>query len=327
MKLKLVALFIIMLTLSMSCKKSGSTDEVVTEPEKEGTPPATWQEHWDVHSRLLTRTYTDNNVAVYHDQYMSGVVGDVSWINKKMSDTWAYVKKNYGDFGDAKDPRLYVICHRVDDVNLPSTAPYAGGHPSAYLNASHDYKNVVDVGLGGSVWASSTGQSIGVLVHEAGHIVCGANNGMSGAPSDELWGDSKFMEIFNYDVFMNIGMEAEAAKVYAQMQVLDPTANYPGIKFRGVNWFMDWFYPIYTAHGRGALLGKYFKLVAANFPANNKIYFRYLNLGEFVHFWSGAAGVNLKAQAQLAFGTYWTPLVEAQLSNAKQDFPNITYTP
>lgn len=323
MKLLILAPVLFLVVITASCKKS----KPAVEPEVEvvagtaGIPPETWQEHWDVHSRLLKRVYYDDNVAVYDDPYM--IPGDHAWVNKTMGDTWAYVKKTYGDFGNAKDPRLYVVLHRVTDD--PTTAPYGGGHPATYLDASHDFRNEIDCGLGN--WTSPYGQTIGMPVHEVGHIVCGGSNGVKGSPSDYLWGDSKFMEIFNYDVLMNIGREDEASTVYTQMQNQDPYADYPGKIYNGVNWFMDWFYPIYTAHGKGALLGKYFKVLADNYPKVGNVFTRNrnMNLGEFVHFWSGAAGVNLKEQAKTAFGSYWSASAEAQLRIAQEDFPNVKY--
>jgi hypothetical protein len=50
-----------------------------------------------------------------------------------------------------------------------------------------------------------------------------------------------------------------------------------------------------------------------------------MNMGEFVHFWSGAAGVNLKAQATTAFG--WTSEYEAQFIAAQAAFPFTYSTP
>jgi hypothetical protein len=44
-----------------------------------------------------------------------------------------------------------------------------------------------------------------------------------------------------------------------------------------------------------------------------------MNWGEFVHFWSGAAGVNLKALATAAFG--WPAEWETQFNNARTQFP------
>ena len=52
-----------------------------------------------------------------------------------------------------------------------------------------------------------------------------------------------------------------------------------------------------------------------------------MNFGEFVHFWSGAAGANLEGLALTAFGNKdeqgndW----QVQLAKAKTDFPKITY--
>ncbi|MCD0490480.1 hypothetical protein LPB86_19735 [Pedobacter sp. MC2016-14] len=311
----LLAATLCALTLLSSCKKSGSDDS----PEETSalTPPVeTWQEHWFQHTQLVKRVYYDDKVAVYDDPYMSTIRHE--WINKTMGDVWTYVKKNYGQFGNG-DPRLYVVTHGVIG-NLNSS--YSGGHPDSYFGANHDYRNMIDVGLGADSWTSETGQAIGIMTHEVGHIVCGANNGVNGSPSDALWGDSKFMEIFNYDVFANINRQSEADLVYSQMQT-----QYDNFPQAGTQWFKNWFYPIYTNYGRGAVLSKYFQLLAANFPSVNKLYARDINLGEFVHFWSGAAGVNLEARALLAFGASWSnETTQAQFRIAKVAFPNVKYT-
>ena len=44
-----------------------------------------------------------------------------------------------------------------------------------------------------------------------------------------------------------------------------------------------------------------------------------MNWGEFIHFWSGAAGVSLKPLATAAFG--WTSTFETQFNQARIDFP------
>ena len=83
------------------------------------------------------------------------------------------------------------------------------------------------------------------------------------------------------------------------------------------------------------MLNKFFTLLAAHFPKksfNNGLttypeYSRKMNFGEFVHFWSGAAGTDLKNLALNAFGekdeqgSDWT----VQLTNAKVAFSGITY--
>lgn len=288
-----------------SCKKSDDNSS-----QTDGLPPETWQEHWFEHSSYLTRTYYNDEIAVYYDEYMPK---SVTWPNTVMSDVWAYTKKTYGDFGT--DPRLFLIFHLVGSN---STGIEGGGHPASYFDASHDYHNTIDCGLGD--WTNPTGEALGIPVHEIGHIVCGASHGVQGSPSDVLWGDSKFMEIFIYDVYANIGKQDAADEIYAQMQ-----NQYDDFPKPHSQWFKNWFYPIYTNYGKGAVLNKYFALLAENFPKKNngKEFSRNLNWGEFIHFWSGAAGVDLKAQAITAFG--WSTEWQAMLDNAREDFPNVKY--
>lgn len=265
-----------------------------------------WKEHWFEHNKTVKLVESNEHVAVYFDEYMPK---NVSWPIAAMAKSWAYVKHNYGNFGS--DPKLYVILHFVNGKD------YGGGHPSPYFDASHDYRNVIDCGLGD--WDQPTGQQIGMPIHEMGHIVTSASNGTKGSPSDVLWGDSKFMEIFNYDVLLNIGMEAEAKKVYQQMQ-----NQYDDFPRARTQWFKDWFFPIYSTYGKGKVLSRYFELLAANFPkTKNGRYLRDLNFGEFVHFWSGAAGTDLQPIAQKAFG--WPSEFNVQLQQAKKDFPNVAY--
>ncbi|AYL93881.1 hypothetical protein [Mucilaginibacter celer] len=271
-----------------------------------GKPPAYWQEHWFEHNQVVSLVYEDKNVAVYYDK---GMDKSVTWPYKTMSDAWGYVKNTYGSFGDST--RLYTIFHQ---------GIYGGGHPASYFDDSHDYRNTIDCGLDG--WEKPTGQEIGMPIHEMGHIVSGASHGVKGSPSDVLWGDSKFMEIFNYDVLLHIGREDEAKRVYDQMQ-----GQYDDFPRAKTQWFKNWFYPIYSSYGKAAVLDKYFALLAANFPQkkdpHGHEYTRDMNWGEFVHFWSGAAGVNLKQQATQAFG--WTEEWETQFKQAQKDFPKVKY--
>ncbi|MCJ8209575.1 hypothetical protein MUY27_07630 [Mucilaginibacter sp. RS28] len=278
---------------------------------KVGLPPATWKEHWFEHEQTVSLQYYDNNVAVYYDNQVDK---SVTWPFKTMSQVWAYVKKTYGSFGDST--RLYVILHQ---------GRYGGGHPASYFNSSHDYRNMIDCGLGD--WRDSTGERIGMMVHEVGHIVSGASHGVDGAPSDAIWGDSKFMEIFVYDVLLHIGRQNEAEKVYKQMEAQDPNADYPGIRYPGTRWFINWFYPIYSKYGGASVLNKYFEVIAKNYPKKGLEFSRDrdMNLGEFVHFWSGATGRDLTGQAKTAFGKYWNAEAQAEFKQAQTDFPQVKY--
>ncbi|RYX84912.1 discoidin domain-containing protein [bacterium] len=268
-------------------------------------PPATWQEHWFDHTQLLTRKYYDDDVVVYYD---NDVDPTVTWPFQFTGDVWRYTKSLYGSFG--QDKRLYVICH---------TNKYSGGHPSTYFDASHDYRNVIDCGPG--PWTTFDYNALAIPTHEVGHIVELGSKGAHNSPAFGLWGDSKWMEIYIYDVYKGLGRTADANTWYNEQ--INKTDSFPRANTR---WFRDWFYPIYNQYGGAPTLNKYFTLLGQNFPrsSNGVDYSRAMNWGEFVHFWSGAAGVNLKAQATTAFG--WPAQYETQFQQAKIDFPNVTYT-
>jgi hypothetical protein len=263
------------------------------------TPPATWQEHWFEHNQLLNLKFYDNDVAVYYDNDVSS---SVTWPYTYMGDVWRYVKNVYGAFGS--DPHLFAVYH---------TNKYSGGHPSTYFDASHDNRNVIDVGPG--PWLSGgTGGDLDISTHEVAHIVEGASKGIKGSPAFPIWGDSKWAEIFIYDVYLGLGKTSEATRWYNQMQT--STDDFP---VAGTHWFRDWFYPIYHNYGGTQTLNRFFNLLAQYFPKSGSSYSRDMNWGEFIHFWSGAAGVSLKPLATAAFG--WTSTFDSQFNQARIDFP------
>ncbi|TCC86673.1 hypothetical protein EZ428_23480 [Pedobacter frigiditerrae] len=288
--------------------------EVVDPP---GAPPKQWKEHWFEHVQLLNRVFYNGSVVVYYDDAVSR---SITWPNTYMAEAWEYTKKTYGQFGP--DPKLYVIYH---------TGKYGGGHPSTYMDAGHDYRNVTDCGKNETnAWSSGTGNDIDLSTHEIGHIVEGASKGVHGSPAFDIWHDSKWMEIYQYDVYLGLNRTDDATRWFAMMNT--GTDSYPRAN---THWFKDWFYPIYNGYGKSAVLNKFFTLLAEHFPKtnfNNGIttypeYSRKMNFGEFVHFWSGAAGADLKTLALNAFGDKdekgndWT----VQLATAKSTFSGITY--
>src|SRR5436189_2128353 len=88
----------------------------------------------------------------------------------------------------------------------------------------------------------------------------------------------------------------------------------------GTHWFRDWFYPLWRDHGHAQVMVRYFKLVSQHFPTNaaGNRYARNMNMGELVHFMSGAAGTNLRAQAATAFGP--THPTDQEFAKAQADF-------
>lgn len=287
--------------------KPDPTEDPDDEP-KLPAPPKTWQEHWFEHNQLLNLVYYDDDVAIYYDDRVSR---SVKWTFKYIGDVWRYTKEKYGAYGD--DPRLYAVFH---------TNIYTGGHPGYYFDGAHDNRNVIDCAP--YEWLTLENGGIDQPTHEVFHIVESASFNTKGSPGfgtppNGIWGDSKFAEIYQYDVYLGLGLEAEA-KRWSEAVMEQYNNNPRPLTY----WFRDWFYPIYQNHGKTKVLVEYFRLVAKYFPKNtDKRFTRSMNWGEFVHFFSGAAGTDLKAQAQKAFG--WTTEMDLQLYQAKIDFEDITY--
>jgi len=266
-------------------------------------PPQTWREHWFEHNQLLELVKYNLDVVLYFDSDMHPSAA--GWIFPFMTKVWRYTKKNYGSFGT--ENRLYAVFHQ---------GRFSGGHPASYLDASHDFRNVIDCGPG--PWDNALGWAIDAPIHEVGHIVEGAFGGVKGSPAFPIWGDSKWCEIFTYDVYLNIGVSSDAIRVYnAYMSKSD---SYPK---PNTFWFRDWFYPIYHHYGGSRVLVKFFQLLALHFPKNGQSFQRDMNMGEFVHFWSGAAGISLQSMAKEAFG--WTKEWAKQYQQACRDFPDLGY--
>ncbi|MBI9071123.1 MAG: T9SS type A sorting domain-containing protein [Melioribacteraceae bacterium] len=265
-------------------------------------PVTNWKEKWYEHKQELSLVYYNEDVAVYYDKDM---YSSITWMQSFVTDIWKYTKSVYGNFG--MDPRLHAIFHQNK---------YGGGTAFSYFDAVTNHKNVID--LGTNNWNSKTGWNIDATAHEVCHIVEGSAHGVHESPAWDIWKDSKWAEIFVYDVYKHIGMENEASRLY--QTYIKTTDNFPR---NGTHWFRDWFYPIYDQYGGNQLLNGFFKLLSQHFPKGSESYSRRMNYGEFVHFYSGAAGVSLKDQATKAFG--WTDEYEAQLLKAQSDFPEITY--
>jgi hypothetical protein len=262
-------------------------------------PAAEWREHWFEHVQLVKLVAYDDHAAVFFDDDVPRANAD--WLLQFVSRSWQYTKRVYGnDFGP--DPRIYQISHQ---------GKYSGGHPSYYFDASHDNRNVSDCGPG--PWNEG---AYDIPSHEIGHVVESANNGAQGSPAFNVWGDSKWAEIYQYDLYLGLGMAGDAQRVLTRF--MNQTDNFPRA---GTRWFRDWYYPLWKDHGGSAMLSKFFQLLAQHLPKSGRRYARNLNFGEYVHFMCGAAAFDCHAQAVTAFGNAW----EAQYQKARTDFPAITY--
>nr|WSZ97371.1 fibronectin type III domain-containing protein [Streptomyces sp. NBC_00857] len=282
---------------------TGSSAYTSTASATTGAPdlPAVWQEHWLEHTQSLSRVYYDGDVGIYFDP---DVDKSKTWVYDYVAKLWRYTKQNYGSFSN---PRLAAIFHQ---------GKYGGGHPATVFDAGHDNRNVIDVGLGS--WNENDAQARDMTAHEIGHVVESSAKGVNGSPSFPLWGDSKWAEIYQYDAYLGTGLTADADRWHTRM-----LANRDNFPRANTAWYKDWFHPIWRDHGKGAVLSKYFQVLADNYQKHNGKYARDMNYGEFVHFWSGAAGVNLKARATTAFG--WPAEYEQQFKQAQIDFPDVKY--
>jgi hypothetical protein len=283
-------------------------------------PPTSFIENnwYDGHNRTVYKTYSDSNVAIYFDEHVANA-SSITWFNAAMSEAYGYVKRTYGDMFD---PTLYVVAN-MDDVDGRDI--YGGGGVIEASSSEAWYRNTifaVDEDWSEPDWYDWT---FNALTHELGHVVEGVNNGVAGSPSygDGAWQDGKWLEIFQYDLYSNL---KSAPSDLARQRYL-AQLSYTDVLY-GRYWFRDWFAPIYegalgnTAPDKkgSAFLTKYFQLLSLHLPQiDSKYRPTQLNMGEFVHFCSAAAGVDLLAQAKKAF--MWTPELELQFAKAQSDFP------
>jgi len=268
-----------------------------------GAPPEEWTEHWFEHVQVLKLVDYNEWVVLYFDDDVDQ--SQAEWLMSFLTEVWQYTLQHYGQFTDGeRDGRLYGIFHQ---------GKYSGGHPSTYFDASHDYRNVSDAGPG--PWTEG---NYDLASHEVSHIVEGASRGVHGSPAFGLWGDSKWAEFYQYDLYVGLGMDAEAERVLDKFS--NTSDSFPQAD---THWFRDWYYPLWLDHGGVSVMVNFFQVLSENFPKNGDNYSGGMNFGEYVHFMSGAVNKNLKPLATEAFG--WPAERETEFQNARTEFSAITY--
>jgi hypothetical protein len=269
-------------------------------------PPATWQETWFEHVESLQLGAYDDHAVVYFDAAVTRTAA--AWVHPFASKVWKYVKETYGPFG--ADPRAFVVVHQG--------MRYPGGHAAGYQDARHGNRNVFDVNQ--ATWTQGQA-AMNLIVRQAASVIENHNNAVRGSAGFAIWG-FKFGDLLEYDIYMGLGMMAEAKASHDRLLVASDSSPRAG-SF----WFRDWHLPLWTTQGKSRVFAKFFSLLAQRYPTVNegtgRRYARTLTFGEYVHFMSGAAGSSLKSSATQAFG--WTPDMEAQFNKARADFPAVTY--
>lgn len=299
--IKIISLFFIGAGVVSSCSDDDSSiidgmSDAVVNTDPSGAPPRIMDESWSGHSEVLYRQYFDDYVAVYYDDVIER---PLEWPYEFLSNAWDYTTDTYGSFGN--ENILYAIFHSEGDATTFQTIYDAFGF------------SLIDVPLNG---VEKSGSNMDRPLWEISHIVENSSNLVSGSPASVLWGDN-WSEIFTYDLYSGLGMEDEAQRVYDQY--MQTTSDSPE---SGVNWFKDWYYPIYQEHGTAAL-SDFFTLVSGKFPKVGDAYAKDMTLGELVHFYSGATGEDLLPLAEAAFG--WSDDREKELLQARADYPLLDY--
>ncbi len=296
--------------------------------------PATLGDYVHHGSETFTRVACNADAAVYFDPGMSQLPASrIGWVAPFVTDVWKYFKQAYGScavprtlpapigpgcesFGAPKP--LIALMRGASDLGS------ADGTAMRRFESGSGFRNTIAVG--GNGWDYGMRD---VIVHEACHIVEGASQGVEESPAFQVWGDSRWADGYcMYDFYARTGRTADAYRVFdrfAKLRFDQPAGA------KDAHWFTDWFFPLWRDHGGNpAVMDRFFGLLSKYFPKHPENdgrslrYDRRMTTGEFVHFASGAAGVDLSGQAAFAFNTGFN---RAEFEKAKVDFPAITYAP
>lgn len=282
----------------------------------EEPPPHQIRETWAGHGQLMTKVAEGVDIAIYYnDDLIRTALRTHSDYLRKL---WSHAKTVYGDFGP-EHGRLYAFFH----AQVPKPA-YKYNAIRSYFEIQSDCRNIIDlVGHYKSAWSRDLQGSddLDVVTHEVAHIVEWSSGGVRGSPTFQLWGDSGWADIFIFDVYRSLGLTKEMERWRSKAML-----NKYDLPNVDTFWFRDWFYPIYSNHGGTQLLKNYFQLLTNHFPKKDGVpweYARDITMGEFLHFFSGAAKADLKFHATRAFK--WGSRQEREFAEAKKKFPEIRY--
>lgn len=303
-KLKTILVLVCTASIFNSCSKDVLADieglpASVVNNDPPGSPARGLTEDWNGHTESVTRQYFDANTAIYFDAEVNRAI---EWPATFFSDSWLYISTRYGKFGN--DNILYVVGHGEEGSSFYKTI----------FEQDASAKSLIDFSLTNeTMTATTTDLSVALM----SKVVENSANGVHLSPGSVVW-QNKFAEIFTYDLYTELGMEEDAARVLAAY-----TASEADFPQAGTFWFRDWFLPIYNDYAQGVTLSNFFKVLSQNYPIDGSDYAGEMNIGEMVHFFSGATGVDLQPLAENAFG--WPNEYANQLLQAQAQFPNLEY--
>ena len=278
------------------------------------TPDDSWPERWDnfnfdsgYHTGNLELVYSNEHIGIYLNP-ADNILRDgktIEWCYQPFTDMWRVVKETYPTLSD---PKLYIVLHY--------DASGGGlGRLYHYRDEQQLYRNIVHVTLDGDWTAESTsGFKYDVLSHEIAHIIEGCASTRKYSVFFGVWMDSKWAEIFQYDIFKKMN-PTRAASWHAKYMNADPD-NFPS---SNSYWYSKFFYPAYEKYGEGQLYVRFFELLGLHYRQQNMELNESGTLGELIHFLSAAANADLQYLAKDAFG--WNDKWEMELMNARVNYP------
>jgi hypothetical protein len=225
------------------------------------------------------------------------------WLVPFLDAAWSYSLNTYGDMGQE---RLYVVVHQ---------GKFEGGHSAIIGEDSHENHNLID--MGSLSWPPG---DYDLPAHLMGFIVdwAGAYPKL-GAPKAEHYGNEGFPLIYKYDLYVALGLTNVASAALDYFNTISNDEPYPE-----TYWFRDWFYPLWRDHGHAKIFRSYQHLLKLQYPVDSDNWMATANYGQYFHFMSGAANESLESLAREAFE--WSPAFDDEISSAKEDFPEITYS-
>lgn len=240
----------------------------------------------------------EDNLVMYYNRDIRNP-RSIVWPITFTRDAWESLRRMYGRFGN---DRLYVVLHgkpQPQDLNF-----------ATYLDASKGRLNAMEVGS--SNWAVENATNVDLIARNLAQIVVRSARGVRYPGLEPGWADILVHNIFNVT---NRPEDQARWIIEMEREAESNVANVP--------MYTQWYLPIYRDLGMGGVLNRFFLARVSHFPIADfgdiRTFARAMNRGEFIHFWSNAAGRNLTELGGEVFG--WSTGLMDQYHKARTDFP------
>lgn len=285
--------------------------------------PQLSEEKWGILTESMRKVNEYPDTALYYNEKTVVCPVTMRKYAEFIDQVWGYTKYIYGNSFGPEGSILFAYFHGGIEYIV---SPYARNHffkESKCRNVIHLTQPRQSAWTGGNLTSDRTDEilrAVSLLV-----VSTVKNVYFNPAGSDDVWGfeAEPWTEIFMYDIYRGLEMENDAKRILNKSWKKAHPYPKPGTTY----WFRDWWFPLYNTYGGARILNNYFEILARHFTRKNVMewsYEREMNLGEFVHFFSGAVGSNLRELAvNNAFA--WDQRYEQQWKKAKSDFPRIRY--